>query len=265
MLVFPQLASGAIAQYPLQKTRVRRTVVNSLGDGTLVKFADDWAGTAEWSIALSALSSAETAAIADLFRATEGRLQRFTFIDPSTNLLAWSGDLTKTLWQKDPLLQVHAGAADPFGGTRAAGVVNAGQARQGILQSLPAPCNFTYCFSAWVRSAGASSVTLIRTCASSSDTTTVRLDSNWRRISSSGALIGADTSIGFAIELDPGASIELFGLQAEAQDAPSAYMETTEMNGVYSNARFNTDRLTITAQSPGRTDTELRIIAPDGI
>lgn len=38
MLVFPQLMTGASALYPVTKTSVQRTVVNTLGDGSTVLF-----------------------------------------------------------------------------------------------------------------------------------------------------------------------------------------------------------------------------------
>ena len=162
-------------------------------------------------------------------------------------------------------MRISSGVADPFGGTSASAIVNGGQARQGLRQSLPVPGWFQYCVSAYARSAGGASIYLERSNASGADTKAIQLDATWRQVTSSGALSGNDTSVTFAIELDAGGSIELFGTQAEAQPTPSAYMETGDTGGVYANARFNTDRLTVTAQSIGRSDTELRIVAPDGV
>ena len=56
MLVFPQLATGASALYPVTRTNVTRTVVNALGDGSTVVFGDPDAGTREWELRASGLT-----------------------------------------------------------------------------------------------------------------------------------------------------------------------------------------------------------------
>jgi hypothetical protein len=40
MAIYPQLGSGALSQYPVQKTRRVRTVVNRAADGSIIKLAD---------------------------------------------------------------------------------------------------------------------------------------------------------------------------------------------------------------------------------
>lgn len=263
MLTFPQLASGAGAQYPLTRSRSRRTVRNVLPDGSDVKFTDEGAGAARWDVNLRELSDAEVQAVVNLFTACEGRLRTFTFVDPGANLLAASSDVTNAVWHKDPLLQVTAGIADPTGGTRAFGLVNAGQAPQSLRQTLAAPGSFQYCFSLYARSAGAAAIRLIRSSATANQATGFALGGNWQRISSSGALGGSDPSVTFAIELVAGAAVEVFGLQVEAQVSPSAYMETGP-SGLYSRARFDMDTLTAVALAPGRSDLIVKIVSPDG-
>ena len=44
------------------------------------------------------------------------------------------------------------------------------------------------------------------------------------------------------------ASVDLFGMQVEAQLGPSDYKMTGASGGVYSKARFAADQLTVTAQ-----------------
>jgi hypothetical protein len=53
MLVFPQLATGAVGQYPIVKRRRARTVVNEAADGVQVKLADAAAAAVEWDLAFS--------------------------------------------------------------------------------------------------------------------------------------------------------------------------------------------------------------------
>ena len=54
---------------------------------------------------------------------------------------------------------------------------------------------------------------------------------------------GTGGTITSGIELAPGASADVFGLQVEAQTGPSAYKPTPGRGGVYSAARFSEDVL----------------------
>ena len=67
-------------------------------------------------------------------------------------------------------------------------------------------------------------------------------------------------SISFGIALDPGATVDIFGIQVEAQTAASLYKQTAETGGVYPNARFRDDALTITTVGPSRHSCELDIV-----
>lgn len=265
MLVFPQLESGAIAQFPAHKTRVRRTVRNVMADGSSVVFADEGAAEVRWTLPLRALSTDEMTAIGSLFAQTEGRLRTFTFVDPLANLLAWNGDLSKPVWQNGPALQMAVGVADPSGGTLAVRVANTGQAAQRLSQTVSAPGWFTYCLSAYIRSAGGGRVRLLRSTASGTQSTVVQVSQDWKRSSSTGALTGNDETIAFALELEPGATVEIFGLQAEAQTAASAPMATTVTGGVYAHARFDHDDLSVVAQSTESSDAMIRIVSTDGV
>jgi hypothetical protein len=261
MPAFPQLATGASGQYPLVKRLLTRTVVNTLPDGTAIRYADPSAAFAEWGVELTALSAQEWAAIQTLFEASKGRLQTFIFLDPTDNLLLYSEDFSQGAWIKDPLLQIASGAADPFGTTRASTVVNAGQAPQSVRQSISAPGGYRYCFSVYAQSAGGSGVTLTRSTASASQSQSFVLTSAWQRVTLSGNLGASETTVSFAIELQPGASVQLFGVQAEAQLGASPYKQTINQSGVYANARFQDDRLLGTAQSSAQTGTLIRIVA----
>jgi hypothetical protein len=64
----------------------------------------------------------------------------------------------------------------------------------------------------------------------------------------------------FGAQLQAGASVDLFGMQAEAQLAPSDYKMTETQGGVYANARFGADQLTVTAQSTDVYDAVIQIV-----
>ena len=99
MLVFPQLSTGASTLYPLTKTSQQRTVVNTLGDGSIVVYADPEAASLGWEIQAKGLTAnGMECPIEALFEATSGRWQAFTFLDPAGNLLAESEDFGASAW-----------------------------------------------------------------------------------------------------------------------------------------------------------------------
>ena len=50
MTTYPQLGSGALSQFPVQKTRRARTVVNQAADGSTIKLADPAGMVTEWTL-----------------------------------------------------------------------------------------------------------------------------------------------------------------------------------------------------------------------
>lgn len=257
MLVFPQLSTGASGQFPLTRQRRVRTVVNSLGDGRVVRYADEF-GEAAWDLDLRELSSAERAAVESLFAATEGRLRAFTFLDPADNLLAHSEALSNAVWTKDALVAVTAAVVDPLGTSRASRVVNGGLANQGLSQALAAPDTFVYCWSAWVKGSG------LVTLSAGSLTRTFAASGTWTRISVAGAPDGQGASVSFRLTVDPGGSVDVFGLQVEAQPGASGYKITGSQGGVYARARFAKDDLRISAEGPENERARVRIVAMTG-
>jgi hypothetical protein len=256
MLVFPQIVTGGSALYPVTRHSVQRTAVNTLGDGRTDVFADPDAAMAAWELRATGLTLAEWNAIEALFQATSGMWQTFTFLDPTGNLLARGEDFSATAWTNGALIQLTPGIADPLGTTRATRVVNAGQAVESVVQTLNVPGNFQYCLSVWARSMGGSSVTL----AVANVTRVVALGPQWQRVFVAGNPGQATTAVSFSVQLPAGASVDLFGMQAEAQLAPSDYKQTGVRGGVYSHARFASDQLTVTAQGTDIYDAVIRIV-----
>lgn len=257
MLVFPQLLSGANTQYPLVRTDVFRTALNSLADGREVKYADAGGIATRWELRLQGLTDAEWAQIAALYQAVEGRLRTFTLMDPVSNLFEWSEDSSKPEWMKDPMLTVAAGIADPFGGTAAFRVTNAGQAPQALRQTIAGPTGFQYCCSVWARSVGGANLTVKR----QSDGHTFTLDAEWRRVYSSGAVSGSGDTFTAGFEIASGGQVDLYGPQLEAQMAPGAYWRSLDHAGVYPRVRFEDDGLDVTAQDAQANAGVLRLVS----
>ncbi|BDC52077.1 hypothetical protein F183_A43920 [Bryobacterales bacterium F-183] len=257
MLAFPQLQTGATAQYPLVRTDVLRTTVNELADGGLIKFADESGKLTRWELRLEGLSDEEWLAISDLYSAVEGRLRTFTLLDPLSNLFAWSEDLSKDAWVKDPLLSITPGISDPFGGTAAAQLVNSGGAAQGLRQILNAPADYQYCCSAWVRSASATTIGIRRGGIVSQHP----VGPTWTRVRSAGAEVTMGDTFTAGFVLNPGVTVELCAPQLEAQTSCGAYWRTTARSGVYEKVRFVDDRLDLIARDRGSNAGVLRLVS----
>jgi hypothetical protein len=259
MLVFPQLVTGASAVYPVTRRTIQRTVVNALPDGSAVVFADPDAAAAGWQLHASGMTLAEWNAIKTLFVATSGMWQTFTFLDPTGNLLADSEALNAGAWTNGGLIELTTSIADPFGTTRATRAINAGSSAESVAQILDIPGNFQYCLSVWARTVGTSGVALTISTTGGSAVKSFALNGTWTRISLSGNLAQSTTSVTFGAQLAAGASVDLFGMQVEAQLAASDYKMTETQGGVYAKARFAQDQLTVTAQSTDVYDAVISI------
>jgi hypothetical protein len=254
MLIYPQLATGASTQYPTLKRRASRTIVNHASDGRTIRLADPGAGAIEWEISYSGLVDEEAASLEEFFRATEGRLRTFTFLDPLDNLLAWSEELAGVAWVAGPSLSLDRGLADPLGAERAWRILNPMGAAQRLEQTIEAPGDRLYCFSLYTRSDSPTSIVLLR----NEERRSFAIGSEWSRVMLPGSGAGGET-VTFGIELEAGSQCEVFGLQAEAQPGASGYRRTGSRGGVYGNARFQDDLLRITTEDMNQHSCLVRI------
>jgi hypothetical protein len=261
MRFFPQLSSGAGGQFPLRRRQVRRTVVNETEDGRRIKLADDAAGSTEWDLVFAGLKGSEAAAMEQFFAGGEGLLGSFTFLDPAANLLAWSEKLDDAAWQPAPLLQIAGGIADPLGTQRATSLVNPTGAALKIEQVLNAPEWFVYALSVYARSSGGSRLRLVRSSGSSSEGAVKELTTQWQRHVLPGKFTGTGETVRFALEVEAGGSVEVFGVQVEAQPGASGYKRTFSRGGVYPNSRFGQDDIEITAEGVNWSSMRVAIVA----
>ncbi len=255
MLVYPQLMSGALTQFPTQKRITARTVIVTSGDGRSWKLADAAGGTTEWRLAYSDLSDIEATTLQDFFEAAEGTLQSFTLVDPLGNLLAWSDDLRHDEWSKSPLLLLNSEVPDPEGGTEAWQVNNPGAAPQSLSQPLSVPPDYLYCFSAYIRSEVFAEVSMIL----GSQKQVRESGPAWRRIWFSSNPNTGELPVTIGLEIPAATQVDLFGLQVEPQLSPSAYKAATA-GGVYEGARLGSDSLELTATGFNRNSATVTII-----
>jgi hypothetical protein len=247
MLYFPQLATGALAQFPLQRRLTRRTIVNQAFDGTMVKLDDPSAAGISWDLSYVGLTEAERQEIETLFRDTEGRLRSFTFLDPAGNLLSWSEDLSKAVWRKDGAVQVVSDVADPNGTSRAVRITNSAQVEQGVEQKADVPGWFHYCFSVRARAAANTQITLSISNAAGTISSVQRVTNEWAPCWCSGKIDGNAEDLACRLAVNAGASIEAFGFQLEAQPNPADYQRTYGQSGVFRSSRFLEDELEFVA------------------
>ncbi|MGH9591990.1 MAG: phage head spike fiber domain-containing protein [Bryobacteraceae bacterium] len=260
MLVFPQLATGAAAVYPVTRTNTTRTVINALSDGSTVVLADPDAILTHWELRATGLTAAEWNAVEALFQAVSGRLETFTFLDPAGNLLAHSEEFGAAEWSNGPSIQLTGGIADPLGSTGAMHAVNTGVIAEAVAQTLAVAGNFQYSLSVWARASVAVNMALFATTSGGSATQTFALSSQWKRISVRAGLGQNTTSVTFGVQLDASAAVDLFGMQVEAQTGMSDYKKTIS-GGVYFKARFSDDQLTVRAQATDVYDAVIRVVS----
>jgi hypothetical protein len=258
MSVFPQLSSGAMAQFPFQRRTGFRTLVNRAADGAEIRAADVDFEERVWLLSANELSDQEWQDIEDLFAQVEGRLQSFLFLEPGANLLSWSEQLSNTAWNKDVGLAVADGQGDPLGTMRASRITGGGTALS-VTQSLSVPASFRYAGSVWARTAQSGVLLQVDDGISQFVQAAVDSSNQWRRYSVGYNLTSATGSVVFRIVVPAGATVDLFGPQLEAQAAPSAYKQTLEQAGVYPNARFDQDALGDRLIGVGRHSGEIRI------
>jgi hypothetical protein len=259
MLYFPQLSTGSVGQFPIQKRRLTRTVVNEASDGARFKLADANAAAVEWTLGFQTLTDNERDALAQFHGSVEGSLGNFTFLDPTDNLLCWSEKLDEAVWERNLLLTVTTGVADPLGGTNANRISNTGAGPLAIQQVVNGPGWYEYAFSLQARSGLAQQITLIRSTATATQSSAYEIGPAWTPLLLSGKFPGTDPSVTFGIQLPPGGSADLFAIQVEAQMGASGYKKTLSSCGVYPNARFLDDALAVQADGPSQHSCQIRI------
>lgn len=261
MLYFPQLVSGSVAQFPVEKYYTTRTIVNTCEDGHAVKYFDAGASTEEWTLLLRDLSDSELNTLQTFVASCEGQLQPFVFLDPAGNLLTWSDTLSEAVWQATSALQVETGIDDPFGGTGASRLINASAADLTLQQTVNAPGWFMYCLSVYARTGSATATTFLQS-GSSTSSLTVGASNSWTRVSHAATLNTTAASLSAGVVVPAGQSVDVYGFQLEPQPGASAYKRSFGTGGVYPVAHLASDTFTFTTDAPNRHHCKIQILVP---
>lgn len=257
MTYFPQLSTGNVSQYPLLKRQTVRVISNILADGSTIRQLDVSPMISSWELQYNSLSDDERSQLEAFFVTCQGRLNTFTLLDPTLNLLKYSEDFENGVWIIDPGLTVVSGILAPNGLFTAATFTASAALPRRIRQAIQAPGTFTYCFSFYAKSEVTQSINVHRQGGSFTKIDSVKLSSTWNRYWYSGSLQQDVPAITVGIEIPTGGQIHLHGLQVMAQPGPGIYQKSSALNGVYKKVRFAEDRLIFT--SNGMNDNSIKI------
>lgn len=261
MIFYPQLQTGAPAQFPLEKTVTLRTATCEFVDGSVMRAADPGARAVRWKLTYKGLTDIEWARLESFFQDVRGRLSSFCFLDPFDNLLSWSADPTKPVWTVAPAIQMTMGAGDSLGGSTGVVITNNGATTQRISQRLDAPASYQFSWSAYFRDSPPSGVKLLVESSNGGVWMDVPSRAGWNRVAMPCSIAGDAESIVFGIDLSAGASVNVCGMQVDAQPNPSKMRTTLARSGVYSHSRFDQDELTLTTAGPNDHATTVNIIS----
>ena len=245
---FPQLSTGALAQYPVESQVGFRTVTSEVGQGQLVAYTDPDFEIRRWHLRFRGIVDSEWQRLADLFRAVGGSYGTFLFVEPGGNMLRWSSDPTNSPWQATGGGNVSSGAADPVGGS--GGSTLSGGAAAGLHQEVAAPSSLVCCASVWARSDTVGAKLRLEDGNGESAEADIDDSGAWKRYSTRLPGGGLSDVLRFKV-LSGSAALELYGFQLEAQPAPSAFKHTRDQGAVYPGARFEQDILIDTLTGPG--------------
>ncbi len=245
MLLYPQLASGALAQFPLRRIYSWTHVTNLQEDGSRYLESATENASLTWQLRYDHLTAAEAETLTAFFELTRGRLQTFTLLDPVGNLLLWSEDLSKPFWERSPALTVSELDSE-WGPSFILGSAGSGT----LQQALPCPASALLCFSMYARADQPSGLGLSVWDVSGRTEKTFPVDGNWRRIFVTQAGTGASLGKTVEVSLSAGSQVQIAQISVNAQPAPGAYVATAHVGGVYPTARMDQDTLSVTASGP---------------
>jgi hypothetical protein len=255
MTFYPQTSNGSVCQFPIEKTLQYRTITNSMEDGSRIVLQDANSSAIRWTLNYSGLTDTELASYQSFFASMSGRLQNFTFFDPSGNLLTWSEDFSQTAWQKSTFLQCQTGITDPLGTQRATSVTNSGSGDLALAQSVSVPGSYLCCFSFFAQSPNQTSIALTRGSFSQS----FPVSNVWQRVFLSTTTSDGENTSTFGVTIPAGSQLNLFGMQVEPQAQPSTYVQTLDRSGVYQSTRFDSDSLPFKSDAPNSNSCEITL------
>ncbi len=107
MTVFPALRTGAVIQYPAERSTAYSTSVSRFVDGTEQRSPDHPTAVRKWTVRLNQLDEGELAALDAFFTLVHGSADAFSFTDP------WDGTVYHNCTlQQDDIQQIWNAPGD---------------------------------------------------------------------------------------------------------------------------------------------------------
>ena len=155
------------------------------------------------------------------------------------------------------------GIGDPLGTTRASRFTNTSSGTLTITQTVPVPGFVTCAFSAFLRaSSGGSGFAMVRTDGSTTTTDPVSPGGVWSRFSLGSTYASSiSTSCDFSLVVPSGTTVDVFGMQVEAQPSAGLYVVSTSETAVYPNSRFDSNELKVTGTGPNQSSIQFSIFS----
>ncbi len=243
-MYFPVLRSGVAVQYPVSRMEEFWLAEVETPGGAVWRSATGRRPVRRWLLELEEISDEEATALEALYEACRGGWETFSFADPLGNLLSWSEDVSRPVWEKSPGVAVsraggEAGAAEFL-------VVNSSGAAGRIWQALDLAPGAAICFSCEIQGSPGQEASILAAGAERR----ILADGAWKAAHVTGVSAGGPQQVG--LELPAGAALRIRSLQAETQVAPSDYQPTYETGGIFPKTRFAQDGLRIVSMAPGR-------------
>ena len=251
-LVFPQLRSGAISSYPVEKCLRFRTVINVTRGNEQIRYSDPGSQQREWVLSYEELDDEELTILVSFFQRCQGQLRSFTFCEPDGNLLQWSERLTDAPWQADPLLVINSNDDGTFR------LRNSSQTWAGLSQVASVPAGYELCFALQAHS---KSETAVRLSVDSGRLSACQAVSHLQWQEFWVAHKSDQTSTSCRIEIPAGAELYTRTLRLCPQPFPGSYTHTFADSGLTHKARFAIDSLRVATNRAGSHNLVLRVLA----
>lgn len=260
-MLLPQLSSNSSMQFELRRSVVAYESRNRLAGGSHIRGLNVRRPKRVWDVSYRGLSETEYVALGEFQIAVEDAGGEFTFLDPFSNLLTCSEDLTSVWWQRGPWITVIETAPPEAWSGRVHTVTNAGNATEAVSQELGIAGSGTLCASGRFRTNSLNAGRIAVSCEGTSFSAPIRSDGNWARVHATASIASQATPLTLSMEVEPGCTIDIKDLQLEHQAFPSCYKPTKTSGGVYPEASIVYGSTQILQHGPKWFDYSFRIEA----
>ncbi|MBK7927509.1 MAG: hypothetical protein IPJ98_08450 [Bryobacterales bacterium] len=204
------------------------------------------------------MTEEELGRLRQLIPESRGLAGGFTFIDPWSNMLGYSEDLGAEAWQSSALGEVvRVNPGEP--GDAIHSIRSLSLAAEGIEQVVLLGGVGVFCFSCEVRSDASAAGRIALQGASQIAQTNFMTGPAWRLVRVVGEFSQPIDELRAVIEVGPGESLLVRGVELDYQATPSPYKPSYGAGGVYLGARIVEEEYVQTLRGQGWFDCDLEV------